>query len=262
VDQSDQTNDLANDKGLSVAPATSTNMGKQACGGNLVIFPPGKNQHTSYPFGLHNEQIIPWNYHSIDESFYLQARSCTKELVDVGEACTVCDALKSTSLYDGIIHRMEHGVHENTPLAYHGVGGLVVAVRRKIDQVRQMRLTKLNTEIVREIGNARGSQTVDFGSCKWQGRPCSLTSASRTSTPCGDSRLDTAVRTSSEQIIQAQGLYGRGHNALDRHVTTWWRTCCRVCTQIVITTQSHDYQTQHHHSTSHCLTILAYSCRG
>jgi hypothetical protein len=141
----DQIDDLANDKGLSVVPATSSNMGKQACGGNLVIFPPGKNQHTSYPFGLHNEQIIPWNYHSINESFYLQARSCTKEPVDVGEACAFCDALKSTSLYDGIIHRMEHGVHENTPLAYHGVGGLVVAVRRKIDQVRQMRLTKLNT---------------------------------------------------------------------------------------------------------------------
>jgi hypothetical protein len=100
----DQTNDLANDKGLSVTPATSTNMGKQVCSRNLVIFPPGKNQHTSYPFGLHNEQIILWNYHSIDESFYLQARSCTKELVDIGEACTVCDALKSTSLYNGIIH--------------------------------------------------------------------------------------------------------------------------------------------------------------
>ena len=68
-----------------------------------------------------------------------------KELVDVREACTVCDALKSTSLYDGIIHRMEHGVHENTPLVYYGVGGLVVTVRRRIDQVRQMRLTKLNT---------------------------------------------------------------------------------------------------------------------
>ena len=141
----DQTNDLVNDKGLSVTPATSTNMGKQACSGNLVIFPPGKNQHTSYPFSLHNEQIILWNYHSIDESFYLQARSCMKELVDVREACTVCDALKSTSLYDGIIHRMEHGVHENTPLVYHGVGGLVVTVRQRIDQVRQMRLTKLNT---------------------------------------------------------------------------------------------------------------------
>ena len=40
---------------------------------------------------------------------------------------------------------MEHGVHENTPLAYHGVGGLVVAVRQRIDQVWQMCLTKLNT---------------------------------------------------------------------------------------------------------------------
>ena len=117
---------------------------KHVCGGNLIIFPLSKNQPTLYPFGLHGEQIIPWNYHSIDDKFYLQARSCTKELVDEGEACLKCKTLKSTSLYNSIIHRMEHGVHENTPLAYHGVGGLVVAVRRKIDQVRQMRLTKLN----------------------------------------------------------------------------------------------------------------------
>ena len=100
----DQTNDLVNDKRLSITPATSTNMGKQVWSRNLVIFPPDRNQHTFYPFGLNNEQIILWNYHSIDESFYLQARSCMTEFIDVGEACTACDALKSTSLYDGIIH--------------------------------------------------------------------------------------------------------------------------------------------------------------
>lgn len=34
------------------------------CGGNRILFPAGKSHHTSYPFGLHDDQKIPWNYHS------------------------------------------------------------------------------------------------------------------------------------------------------------------------------------------------------
>jgi len=29
--------------------------------GIVMLFPPGKNHHTSYWFGLHNEHPIPWN---------------------------------------------------------------------------------------------------------------------------------------------------------------------------------------------------------
>ena len=49
-----------------------------ACKGILIEFPAGKNHHTSYPFGLHNEQIIPWDYHSVNDDFYIQAKSCQK----------------------------------------------------------------------------------------------------------------------------------------------------------------------------------------
>jgi len=119
---------------------------RRVCSGVLVPFPDGKTQHTSYPFGLHQEQIIPWNYHSIDDRFYLQARSCSKKSLEQDkETCRACEAITSTSIYRGIIDRIERGVHENTPLVYHGVGGLLTVVRRKIDQIREMRLMKLNT---------------------------------------------------------------------------------------------------------------------
>jgi len=49
-----------------------------ACKEVLVKFPAGRNHHTLYPFSLHNEQIIPWDYHSINNSFYLQAKACQK----------------------------------------------------------------------------------------------------------------------------------------------------------------------------------------
>jgi hypothetical protein len=130
----------------SSGPSGTISAHTKFCGGILVSFPAGKNQHTSYPFGLHQEKVIPWDYHSVDDKFYLQARSCSKKLLEEDkETCPACEALKSTSLYQGIVDRIERGVHENTPLVYHGVGGLVTVVRRKIDQIRGMRLMKLNT---------------------------------------------------------------------------------------------------------------------
>ena len=39
---------------------------------------------------------------------------------------------------------IQHEVHENTPLVYHRVGGLVEVARRRTEQVRQLQLMKLN----------------------------------------------------------------------------------------------------------------------
>jgi hypothetical protein len=131
--------------GMLVKKSVAGSLGK-ACGGVLVSFPAGKNQHTSYPFGLHQEQVVPWDYRSVDDKFYLQARSCSKQLLKTDEeTCRACESIKSTPLYQGIANRIEHGVHENTPLVYHGIGGLLTVVRRKISHIREMRLMKLNT---------------------------------------------------------------------------------------------------------------------
>lgn len=40
--------------------------------------------------------------------------------------------------------RIENGAHENIPLVYHGVGGLVALARRKNDQLNRLQLSKLN----------------------------------------------------------------------------------------------------------------------
>ncbi|KAH9171569.1 hypothetical protein EDB89DRAFT_1090585 [Lactarius sanguifluus] len=117
---------------------------KVRCEGIFVEFPHGKNHHTSYPFGLHSERIIPWDYRLTEDKFYIQAKLCRKPLISKGSACEDCRVLASTPLYVGIMDRIRHGVHENAPLAYHGVGDLIETVRRKTGQVQQLRLTKLN----------------------------------------------------------------------------------------------------------------------
>ncbi|KAH8993073.1 hypothetical protein EDB86DRAFT_2805800 [Lactarius hatsudake] len=114
------------------------------CEGIFVGFPHGKNHHISYPFGLHSERNVPWDYRSTKDKFYIQAKLCRKPLISKGSACEDCRALTSIPLYVNIMDRIRHGIHENAPLVYHGIGGLVEVARRKIGQVRQLRLTKLN----------------------------------------------------------------------------------------------------------------------
>ncbi|KAI9432593.1 hypothetical protein H4582DRAFT_2132159 [Lactarius indigo] len=114
------------------------------CEGILVPFPHGKNHHISYPFGIHSERDLPWDYRSTRDKFYIQAKLCRRPSISKGNACNNCQALTSIPIYISIMDRIQHGVHENSPLIYHGIGGLVEVARRKTEQVRQLRLTKLN----------------------------------------------------------------------------------------------------------------------
>ena len=117
---------------------------KWPCEGVLVAFPEGTNQHTSYPFGIHNEHLVPWDYWSIDDRFYLQAKSCQKFSSIAGGVCKNCHELTSSSLYTGIMARIRFGAHENIPLVYHGVGALMAITRWKTDQIEQLHMLKLN----------------------------------------------------------------------------------------------------------------------
>jgi hypothetical protein len=114
------------------------------CEGLLVVFPEGKNHHTSYPFGMHNEHTLPWNYRSTDDSFYIQAKSCQGLSPLEGHACEMCQKLTSSRLYIGIIDRIKFGAHESTPYPYYGVGELMTIARRKAKQLDELRMSKLN----------------------------------------------------------------------------------------------------------------------
>ena len=86
------------------------------CEGVLVDFPEGANHHISYPFGIHSERSVPWNYRSTDDAFYIQAKSCQKTSSTQGGVCGNCQRLTSSTLFAGIMDRIHHGAHENVPL--------------------------------------------------------------------------------------------------------------------------------------------------
>ena len=125
-------------------PKSVPKSAKSSCEGVRITFPAGMSQHTSYPFGIHSEHNVPWNYRSIDDDFYLQAKLCQKSLSLEGGICKNCWRLTSSPLYARIMQRIKFGAHKNTPLVYHGIGALMTVARRKTDQIEQLRMSKLN----------------------------------------------------------------------------------------------------------------------
>ncbi|KAJ7312894.1 hypothetical protein DFH08DRAFT_625075, partial [Mycena albidolilacea] len=116
------------------------------CPGVRLAFPPGENQHTSYPFGLHAEFSLPWNYFSEGEHFFLRSNRCRQRVPGPEpRLCKSCYELdRRDDFLDGIRERITNGINENTPLMFFPFGGLIRRVRKKNDQLRAMRLTKLN----------------------------------------------------------------------------------------------------------------------
>ncbi|KAJ7192653.1 hypothetical protein GGX14DRAFT_701343 [Mycena pura] len=115
------------------------------CNGLKVEFPPGKNEHTSYPFGLHVLHDLPWGYRSFRHSFFLVAFHCRGQYTRSDRTeCSNCSSLTDNATLAGILHRIVDGVHENTPLAYHPIAQLVEIVRARGQEAVRMRLTRLN----------------------------------------------------------------------------------------------------------------------
>ncbi|KAF8134768.1 hypothetical protein K438DRAFT_2031346 [Mycena galopus ATCC 62051] len=116
------------------------------CPGIRLTFPPGQNQHTSYPFGLHAYFTLPWNYFSEGEHFFLRSNKCLQRILgDEPRLCRPCDVLnRRDDFLAGIHDRIASGINENTPLKFFPFGSLIERIRKKDDQLQAMRLTKLN----------------------------------------------------------------------------------------------------------------------
>jgi len=113
------------------------------CPGIKIDIPLGKSAHSSYPFALHEQYGDPWNYSVTDGQLVLHSRQCMQNVL-VGDQCLPCRRLTENSRLEGIISRMEGGVHEYSNLVYHPIGGLIEIIRRKVAEVRNLKLRVLN----------------------------------------------------------------------------------------------------------------------
>lgn len=115
----------------------------ETCPGYLLTFPPGQWADTSYPFALHTLLSLPWYYNARKEGFFLVSHSCLGRAV-TGRRCGPCGDLGDNVYLKKIIARYTNGVHDNSPLVFHGIGGLVEVVRRKTSLIDVLRLRRLN----------------------------------------------------------------------------------------------------------------------
>ncbi|KAJ7840985.1 hypothetical protein B0H13DRAFT_1466627, partial [Mycena leptocephala] len=119
------------------------------CTGLVVIFPEGRSHHVDYPFGLHKQYDLPWDYYSKRDRFFVQSQHCRRSLVTPGTGCAPCDEILRNDVFRGIMQRIGLGIHENTPIIYMPIASLIDTVRKKSDQCRGLKLTKLN--VVRKL---------------------------------------------------------------------------------------------------------------
>jgi len=118
-------------------------LGKHSCPGVYIEIPEGKSTHSAYPFGLHDELGDPWDYLVQRGHLSLHTRSC-KNLLTHQKQCDGCYLLASDPCLQGILDRMNKGVHENAHLVYHSIGSLVSIVWRKTEEIKTLKLRRLN----------------------------------------------------------------------------------------------------------------------
>ncbi|KAJ6577546.1 hypothetical protein B0H19DRAFT_1336997 [Mycena capillaripes] len=119
---------------------------QSVCPGVHLAFPPGENQHMSYPFRLHAKLPLAWNYFSVGDQFSLRSIACRQSVHGLEpRLCKPCQQLdqRDDMLFE-IRKRITNGINENTPFIFFPVGGLIQKIRQKNEQLTAMRLTKLN----------------------------------------------------------------------------------------------------------------------
>jgi hypothetical protein len=113
------------------------------CWGIHVPIPQKMTPYTAYPFGMHDNHVLPWNIHIINEKLYLQSTECRKA-VSTPEVCLACRQLRTHSILEGILDRITMGIHENTPHNFQPIAGLTEIIKRKTGTIDLMRVDKMN----------------------------------------------------------------------------------------------------------------------
>ncbi|KAF8264280.1 hypothetical protein EI94DRAFT_1703360 [Lactarius quietus] len=104
---------------------------KVQCKQHVVSTPPGQTGIGAYPFLLHTEEHMPWEFSSHCGSLLLHARKCENRNLDKDGLCEPCRALLSNTKFRNVLSRIEDGVNENAPYKFHRLSSLTEIARKK-----------------------------------------------------------------------------------------------------------------------------------
>jgi hypothetical protein len=128
---------------VSITSQQSFDAPAMLCSGYRLRFPLGQQAYTSYPFGLHTLLSLPWDYSTCHKGFFLTSHLCAGKAKGNGP-CHMCTGLGQNKNIQKIMTQYTDGIHKNSPLVYHGIGGLIDIVHWKSSEVDHLRLRQLN----------------------------------------------------------------------------------------------------------------------
>jgi hypothetical protein len=114
------------------------------CQGYVLQFPPGKTSYSAYPFALHDSRSLPWDFSIKNGVMTLFARNCHGSKGGPSASCQPCLYLPKNKSLEGIVNRLQNGVHPNSPYSYHGAGGLHEVLHQQVDKIAFLQLRGLN----------------------------------------------------------------------------------------------------------------------
>ncbi|KAF6742613.1 hypothetical protein DFP72DRAFT_1081758 [Ephemerocybe angulata] len=115
-----------------------------SCPGLEIHVPVNKSPYSSYPFHLHDSELLPWDMSVWRGHLFATSTACTGAANGFGSACGSCARLASSPVIIGIQNRMEGKPHPSTPYAYLPASDLIDALRTKNTQIQTLRLSGLN----------------------------------------------------------------------------------------------------------------------
>ena len=117
---------------------------RETCKQHLVSALSGQTAIGAYPFMLHIEEHIPWEFASRRGALLLHARTCEDRRLDKDGLCQPCRSLLSNDRFKKVLARMQEGVHEYTPYKYHGLASLAAIARKKEHTIELYRTRRVN----------------------------------------------------------------------------------------------------------------------
>jgi hypothetical protein len=184
----------------------------------------------------------------------LFARNCHDSKSGPGVSCPPCLSLPKNKSLEGIINRLQDGIHPNSPYSYYGASGLQEVLHRQADRITFLQLRGLNqtrallgkatalSDYKRQGGEGQSGDSHCTGTeegCQWNhlnSPRCSRRSYSEEEDMWG---LLT-WRLAGNRVAHISHRSGHGpsvkkmHWSAERTAVGWWKRMCSVWAVIEI----------------------------
>jgi hypothetical protein len=139
------------------------------------------------------------------------------------------------------------GTHENVPLVYHGIGGLMTIVRRKTDQIAQLRMSKLNDsrKLLAKAGVLEDHKQLILAIASGRVERVAPLVQAALKNGAGIGTIIQQYERAAEKLYKPKGYTNEDIMRSIVFASTRWRTRCRICSQVLGASEPDNHSAQH-----------------